>query len=56
MEQRSAIVSRMRKVSILKGSIFHLVIVVHIFFQEKVHLNSLASLKQLCISSFLEKS
>lgn len=48
---------RMKNVSILKDSISHLCnCSLHIFFQEKVHVNSLASLKQLCISSFLEKS
>ena len=48
---------RMKNVSILEDSISHLCnCSLHIFFQEKVHVNSLASLKQLCISSFLEKS
>lgn len=45
MEQRSAIVSKNEKVSILKDSIFHLVIVVHIFFPRK------STLEQPCFSN-----
>lgn len=47
---------RMKNVSTLKDSISHLCNgSLYIFFQGKVHVNSLASLKQLCVSSLLEK-
>jgi len=48
---------RVKNVSILKDNTSHLCnCSLHIFFQEKLHVNTLASLKQLCMSSFLEKS